>query len=147
MPKQIITDSFETLGGVVKAAGGQVKQMVKGMGDDVVESVGIKPPADSGTSESGGQQQNKPQDDQIKKMDARQKTAARKRYTEIQEEIKQLQVKRQQDMVKYRQPGFTDEQKQKNQVKQLEEKKEDKLPPLPAQRASQKTEKMRGVSG
>ncbi len=69
------------------------------------------------------------------------------RYRQIQEEIKQMQGKRQQEMIKYSQPGFTDEQKQQNQIKQLEEKKEDKLSPLPVQRASQKTEKLRGVSG
>lgn len=136
MPNKILSDSFETMG-----------QAVKQIGDDVAENIGLKPAESAGTDEQSGQQQGKPQDDQIKKMDAKQKSLARKRYKEIREEIKQLQGKRTQEMVKYREPGFTDEQKQKNQIKQLEEKPKDKLPPLPAQRASQKTEKMRGVSG
>lgn len=126
MVNKIVADSFETFGGAVKSAAGQVKQE-----------------SDTGTSEQAGQQQRQ----------SAQKAVAR--YRQIQEEIKQLQTKRGQEMVKYNQPGFTDEEKQKNQIKQLEEKPsfakatdgKNELPPLPVRRASQKTEKLRGVSG
>lgn len=144
---KIVSDSFETLGGSAKAVSGQVKQVVKGIGDDIAESIGIKP-VTAGTNEQGGQQQQQQKsDDQIKKMEAESKAKARKKYQQINSEIKQLQEKRQQEAVKYRQPGLTDKEKQENQIKQLEEKKEDKLPPLPVQRASKKTEALRGVSG
>jgi len=135
MVNKIVADSFETLG-----------KTVKQVGDDIAENIGLKPQSDTGTSEQTGQQQSA-QNNQLKKMDAAGKKKAVARYRQIQEEIKQIQGKRQQGMVKYSQPGFTDEQKQQNQIKQLEEEKEDKLPPLPVQRASQKTEKLRGVSG
>lgn len=136
MVNKIVADSFETLG-----------KTVKQMGDDVAENIGLKPANTAGTNEQGGQQQQVKQDDQLKKVEAQKKAAARKRYRELREEIKQLQEKRKQEMLKYNRPGFTDEQKQQNQVRQLEEKKEDKLPPLPAQRAQRKTEMLRGVSG
>lgn len=125
MVNKVVADSFETL----------------------AENVGLKPINDQGTAEQGGQQQQQAKAAQIKKIDEAGKKKAVARYQEIQAEIKQMQVKRKQEMVKYSQPGFTDEQKQQKQIKQLEEKKEDKLPPLPVQRASQKTEKLRGVSG
>ncbi len=135
MANKIVADSFETLGKVVKQAG-----------DDIAENIGLKPQPDTGSSKQTDQQQNA-QNDQLKKTAAAGKKKAVARYRQIQEEIKKMQGKRQQEMIKYSQPGFTDEQKQQNQIKQLEEKKEDKLPPLPVQRASQKTEKLRGVSG
>jgi len=136
MANKLVTDSFETLGGVVKQAG-----------DDIAENVGLKPADSAGTSEQSGQPQQQAQSNQIKKMVEAGKKKAVARYRQIQEEIRQMQGKRGQEMVKYSQPGFTGEQKQQNQIKQLEEKKEDKLPPLPVRRASQKTEKLRGVSG
>ncbi len=144
MANKLVADSFETLGGVVKQAG-----------DDIAENIGLKPQSDTGTSEQSGQPQQQAQADQIKKMDEAGKKKAVARYRQIQEEIKQMQGKRRQEMVKYSQPGFTDEEKQKNQIKQLEEKPsfakatdgKNELPPLPVRRASQKTEKLRGVSG
>lgn len=137
MANKVITDSFETL----------------------AENVGLKPQADQGTAEQGGQQQQQAQAAQIKKMDEVGKKKAVVRYRQLQEEIKQLQVKRSQDVVKYRKPGFTDEEKQQKEIKQLEEKPsfvppaggttagEKELPPLPARRAQRKTEMLRGVSG
>ena len=137
MVNKIISDSFETLG-----------QVVKQTGDDIAENIGLKPSTDLGTSEQSSQQaQQKAQDDQTKKKEAQQKAQTRKRYQELQGEIRQIQVQRSQEMVKYSKPGFTEEEKQQKQIQQLEEKKEDKLPPLPVQRASKKTESMRGVSG
>jgi len=135
MVNKVVADSFETLG-----------KTVKQVGDDIAENIGLKPADSAGTSEQAGQQQQA-QTNQIKKMVEAGKKKAVARYRQIQEEIKQMQGKRSQEMVKYSQPGFTGEQKQQNQIKQLEEKKEDKLPPLPVRRASQKTEKLRGVSG
>ena len=154
MANKIIADSFETLSGGVKAVAGQANQIVKQIGKDAAESIGLKPPAE-GTSEQGGQQKSQPQDDQVKKMEAQKNSVVRKRYKELQEEIKQLQVKRKQETVNYSQPGFTDEEKQQRQIKQLEEKPsfakatdgKNELPPLLVQRAQRKTEKLRGVSG
>lgn len=154
MPKQIISDSFETLTGAAQT-----------VVNDVVENIGIKPPQAGSSEQGGGVQQQQKTDDQIKKMGASAKNVARKRYNELQDEIKQLQIKRRQDMIKYHQPGFTDEEKQKNQVKQLEEKPsfapadakavagkkaaagKESLPPFPVQQAAHKTEKFRGSSG
>ena len=137
MVNKIVTDSFETLGGTVKQ-----------VGDDIAENLGLKPADSAGTSEQTSQQQQQmAQDDKVKKMDDAGKKKATARYRELQEEIKQLEAKRSREMVKYNEPGFTDDQKQQNQIKQLEEKKEKKLPPLPVQRASKKTESLRGVSG
>ncbi len=144
MVNKIVADSFETLG-----------RAVKQVGDDIAENIGLKPQSDTGTSEQAGQQQQQAQANQIKKMDEAGKKKAVARYRQIKEEIKQMQGKRSQEMVKYSQPGFTDEEKQKNQIKQLEEKPsfakatdgKNELPPLPVRRASQKTEKLRGVSG
>jgi len=128
MVNKIVADSFETLGGAVKQ-----------VGDDIAENLRLKPVDSAGTSEQTGQQQQQAQASRIKKSVAR--------YRQLQEEIKQLQTKRSQEMVKYGEPGFTDEQKQQSRIKQLEVGKEDKLPPLPVQRASKKTESLRGVSG
>lgn len=136
MVNKIVADSFETLG-----------KAVKQVGDDIAENVGLKPINDQGTAEQGSQQQQQAKAAQIKKMDEAGKKKAVARYQQLQAEIKRMQEKRSQEMVKYSQSGFTDEQKQQKQIKQLEEKKEDKLSPLPVQRASQKTEKLRGVSG
>ncbi len=143
MVNKIVADSFETLG-----------RAVKQVGDDIAENIGLKPQSDTGTSEQSSQQQQA-QTNKIKKMDEAGKKKAVARYHQIQEEIRQMQGKRSQEMVKYSQPGFTDEEKQKNQIKQLEEKPsfakatdgKNELPPLPVRRASQKTEKLRGVSG
>ncbi len=148
MVNKLVSDSFETLGDAAKSATVQVKQIVKQIGDDAAESLGLKPQTDQGTSEQNSQQaQQKAQDDQLKKQQAQQNAQVRKRYQQLQGEIKQIQAQRNQEMVKYSQPGFTDEEKQQKQIQQLQEKKEDKLPPLPVQRASKKTESMRGASG
>jgi len=153
MSNKIIADSFETLSGGAKAVAGQATQIVKQIGEDAAESIGLKSADSAGTSEQGGQQKSQIQDDQTKKKEAQKNSLVRKRYKELQEEIKNLQIKRKQETVKYNQPGFTDEEKQQRQIKQLEEKSsptgatDDKLPPLPVQRAQRKTEKLRGVSG
>jgi len=134
MANKIISDSFEILGGAVKQ-----------IGDDIAENVGLKTPPDTGTSEQGGQPQQ--QTPQKTKEDKAEKKKTATRYRQLQEEIRQIQLKRSQEMVKYSQPGLTDEEKQEKQIQQLEEKSEDKLPPLPVQRVSRKTESMRGTSG
>lgn len=143
MVNKIVADSFETLG-----------KTVKQVGDDIAENIGLKPAESAGTSEQTGQQQQA-QANQIKKMDEAGKKKSVAHYRQIQEEIRQMQGRRSQEMVKYSQPGFTDGQKQPGQIKQLEEKPsfakatdgKNELPPLPVRRASQKTEKLRGVSG
>ena len=148
MANKIVSDSFETLGGVIKSTGQQVKQTVKKTGDDVAESVGLKPADSAGTNEQGGQpQQQYKSDDQMKKMGDESKTEARKKYGEIITGIQKAQQKRTQDIQEYRKPGLTDKDKQEKQIKQLEEKKQDQLPPIPVQRERTKTERSRGVSG
>lgn len=147
MPNKVISDSFETLTSVAQSLAGGAKQVVKQMGNDVVESIGAKPPQAGSSEQGSGAQQQQKSDDQIKKMDVKAKSVAKKRYNELQNEIKQLQVKRSQEMIKYHKPGLTDEEKQKNEIKQLEEKKpENKLPEVIKQSAH-KTEKFRGASG
>lgn len=147
MPNQIISDSFETLGGMVQGAGKQVKQIAKKMGEDVAEQLAIK------------QQQQQAQDEktqapvQTEEQNRKIKEAGEKRaiakYEQLQEEIKQMGQKRTREIQKYRMPGFTDEEKQQKQIQQIQENKEPekKLPPLPVQRAQKRTEMNRGASG
>ncbi len=147
MPNKVVSDSFENLTSAAQNVVGGAKTVVKQMGNDVVENVGVKPPQTGSSEQGGGTQPQQKTDDQIKKMDASAKNVARKRYVELQNEIKQLQQKRVQEMTKYHKPGNTDEEKQKNEIKQLEEKKpENKLPEVVKQSAH-KTEKFRGSSG
>lgn len=147
MPNKVVTDSFENLTSAAQNVVSGAKTVVKQMGNDVVESIGVKSPQAGSSEQGGGTQPQQKTDDQIKKMDASAKNVARKRYVELQNEIKQLQQKRVQEMTKYHKPGNTDEEKQKNEIKQLEEKKpENKLPEVVKQSAH-KTEKFRGSSG
>lgn len=144
MPKQVVTDVFEALGGAAKATGQQAASDVKKMGEDFLESLGIKPAAGSKPPDSN----SAPKDnEQMKKISEADQTRSIARYQQIQDEIRVLQKKRVQEIPKEiaGKPGF-DEGKA---VKQLEMKAADKKkpPPLPAQRESQKAERFRGVSG
>lgn len=134
MPKQVVSDVFETLGG---AAVGTAKK--------TAEELGLKPAPDEGKEVQPSLPAQTPEQWQKIKEAAKSRAAAR--YRQIQEEIRLLQQKRKQELPKQviGKPGFSEEKA----VRQLEEKKEEekKLPPLPAQRASRKTEMFRGVSG
>lgn len=148
MANQIITDSFETLGGAMQSGGKQVKQIVKKMGDDIAEGVGIQPSRDDSIPPEA---KNPPahNDAQYDKIEQAAKKRQIAKYKQLQDEILQLSKKRDQEMEKYHMPGFTDEQKKEKQVQQLQEGQspEKKLPPLPVQRAQKKTEMNRGASG
>lgn len=147
MPKQTITDTFETLGKVAQSVGQQAVSDVKKMGEEVVVELGIKPSAQGGTDDN--QKQDQAKEEEIKKMAAVSKQKSSARYKQIREEIRQMEQKRERQTP---QPvsgklGF-DEGKAVKQLetgKPAEDKK--KLPPLPAQRASKKAEVFRGASG
>lgn len=154
MPKQIIADTFETLGGVVQSAGQQVISDVKKMGGDVAEQLGLKqPPKQVQDDKSQAPAQTQEQDEKIRQ-------AAKKRafahYEQINAEIKAIGEERARKLPKEvtGKPGFSEEKA----VKQLEERKpssaeatagKEKLPPLPqsVSRAQKKAEMFRGASG
>lgn len=145
MPKQIISDSFETLGGVAKSAGQQAVSDVKEAGEDVAVELGIKPaqpPTQNGQTSAATETE-----EQTKKINEAAKKRSQLRYQEIQAEIKQLEDKRSKDLLArvVEKPSLDEGKK----VKQLEEgaSQENKLPPIPVQRASKKTEAFRGASG
>lgn len=152
MVKQVITDVFETLGGVAAGTGQQVVKSVKGGTEDIAKAVGVMP--DDTPSFAGESQPNAQTDEQNKKIQSASNARSAAKYRQIQEEIKQIQLKRKQELPKQvtGKPGFSEEKA----IKQLEEKptfatatagEKDKLPPLPAQRASKKAEAFRGASG
>ena len=136
MSKQIVSDVFETLGGVIKSTGQQaavelgLKAQAQGVADDA-------------------QKQDRAKEEEINKMKAvkRQKTAAS--YKKITEEIRQIQLKKKQEVPKEvsGKPGF-DEGKA---IRQIETGKPEqdlkKLPPINVQRERTKAERFRGVSG
>lgn len=156
MVKQIIADTFETLGGVVQSAGQQVVTDVKKMGGDVAEQLGLKqPPKQIQDDKSQAPAQTQEQDEKIRQA-AQKRTIAH--YEQINAEIKAIGKaigeKRKRELPKEvtGKPGFSEEKA----IKQLEEKKpssaeatagKEKLPPLPARQASRKTEMFRGASG
>lgn len=150
MPKQVATDVFESLGGAAKATGQQVASDVKKMGEDFLESLGLKP---AQGQEAPGPDANQQKEEGIKQAQEADKNRSIARYREIKEEIRALQKKRSQEIPKEisGKPGFDEEKA----VKQLEtapfakasEGQGKKLPPLPAQRESKKAEMFRGVSG
>lgn len=147
MPKQIVADVFETLGGVAKSTGQQAGMQAKRSAEDVAKSLGLK-----SDEELIKEQQGPPaahNQEQFKKIDEASQKRTLARYQQIQAEIKQLEDKRKNqtpEQVKGK-PGFDEERT----IKQLEtgevSKKEEKLPPIPAQRASRKAEMFRGASG
>ncbi|MGB9637247.1 MAG: hypothetical protein ACPLY7_00405 [Microgenomates group bacterium] len=144
MPKQILADTFETLGGVAKSAGQQLVADVKKTGEDIAVELGVKPakqqtPSDQTSAPAQTEEQSK------KIAEAAQKKAIA-RYRQIQAEIKALEEKRKKELPKEvaGKPEFSEEKT----VKQLEVNKEEKkLPPLSVQKAVKKTEMFRGTSG
>jgi len=145
MPKQVIADTFETLGSVVQGTGKQVADSVKKAGGDIAAELGLKQPPAPQQESTQPVPAHTPE--QYQKIEEAAKKRAAARYREIQEEIKALQKKREKEVPKQvsGKPGFSEEKA----VRQLEEKKEEekKLLPLPVQRASKKTEMFRGTSG
>jgi len=156
MPKQIISDTFETLGGMAKSAGQQAASDVKKVGEDIAVELGIKPAQQQSPSDQTSvpaQNEEQPQ-----KIDEAAKRRAQIRYQEIQAEIKGLQDKRSKDLLGRvaEKPSLDEGQK----IKQLEAgaasapptggataSQGNKLPPIPVQRATKKAETFRGASG
>jgi hypothetical protein len=148
MPKQVVTDVFETLGGVAQSTGQQAATQVKKMGGDVLESLGAKPPVQTPTP-AGSSPPTTPSSEQLQKMTAEAKAKAAAGLQKIQADIKAIQEKKKKEIPKQvsGKPGF-DEGKM---VKQLETGKpaeeKGKLPPINVQRERTKAERFRGVSG
>jgi hypothetical protein len=146
MPKQVVTDVFETLGGVAQSTGQQATTQVKKMGGDVLESLGAKPGAPA-VAQAGQSPSTAPSPEQLQKMDAEAKAKAAAGLRKVQSEIKAIGEERKKEIPKQvsGKPGFSEEK----MVKQLEEKKaeEKKLPPISVERKKTGIERIRGVSG
>lgn len=153
MPKQVVADVFETLGGVVSGTAKQAASDATKAVEEAAKAVSIKPENSANPNDSSAPAHNEQQYANIERA-SRSRAAAK--YRQIQEEIRKLQVKREKELPKQitGKPGF-DEGKA---VKQLEvgggtsaevsaSPGKDKLPPLPVQRATKKTEMFRGASG
>lgn len=150
--KRVVTDVFETLGGVATGTVKQAVSDVKKGGEEIAKAVGLKPDGATAAVNETPPAQTEEQYQKIKNAAENCTTA---RYKQIQEEIRQLQVKRERELPKQTtgKPGF-DEGKA---VKQLEmggvastevsASQSKKPPPLAVQRATKKTEMFRGASG
>lgn len=144
MPKQVVSDIFETMGGAAKATGQQAASDVKKMGEDFLESLGVKPSLGQKPPDPNIVQKD---DEQMKNLNEADRSRSTARYQQIQEEIKALQKKRTQEIPKEiaGKPGFSEEK----MIKQIETKQADKKKPepLPVKQASKKAEMFRGASG
>ena len=149
--KQVVTDVFETLGGMATGTVKQAASDVKKGGEEIAKAVGIKP---DGATAAVNETPPAQTEEQYQKIENAAQGRTIAKYKQIQEEIRQLQVKREKELPKQvtGKPGF-DEGKA---VKQLEvggaasteiPSQSKKLPPLPVQRATKKTEIFRGASG
>lgn len=161
--KQVIADTFETLGNVVQGTGKQVAADTKKAGEDVATELGLKQAPK--TQQDDAQKTPAQTPEQYKKIEDSVKKRTAARYRQIQDEIRAIQAKKQQELPKYvtGSPGYDKDKA----VKQLEVEEKpsfakastdakaiadksagkEKLPPLPVQRASKKAEMFRGVSG
>lgn len=134
MPKQIVSDIFETLGGSAKSAGQQV-----------ATELGLKSAPKTANDQPNQPVQNEEQEKKIK--DAyKQRTAAN--YKKILDDINQIQKKREQAIPKQvsGKPGF-DEGKVVKQLETGKPPEKKKLPPINVQRERTKAERFRGASG
>lgn len=142
--KQVVTDVFETLGGVVSGTAKQVASDATKAVEEAAKAVGIKPENSANPNDSSAPAHNEQQYANIERAS---RSRAVAKYRQIQEEIKQIQIEKKRELPKEiaGKPGFSEEKA----IKQLEVKKEEekKLPPLPIQRASKKAEMFRGASG
>ena len=147
MPKQVVTDVFESLGGVAQSTGQQAATQVKKMGGDILESLGVKTSTPAPAQGDGSQPTTTPSPEQLQKMDAQAKVKAAARYQKIQADIKAIQEKRKKEILKQvpGKPGFSEEKV----VRQLEEKKAEEKKPLPVsvKREQGKIERAKMVSG
>lgn len=140
----VASDVLETLGGVVQSAGQQAISGVNKAGEDVIESLGVTPPAAPADQAAGG---SSIQAQELEKMNQEAKQKAAAGYRKIQSEIHQYQQQREREIPKQvsGQPGFSEEKA----IKQLEEKKaeEKKPPPIALKREQTKTERAKMVTG
>lgn len=155
-----VSDAFETLGGMVKGTAKQAASDAKKMGEDVAVELGLKTAANPLQDDKVATPAHS--EEQYKKIDDASKQRAASKYKQIQEEIRQLQIKRKQEEQAYS-SGPVGQKAETTMIKQLEvaqqpkaklektqaemEKEEQKQLPLPAQRASKRTEMFRGASG
>ncbi|HUW24147.1 MAG TPA: hypothetical protein VMW04_00805 [Patescibacteria group bacterium] len=146
MPKQVVSDVFETLGGVAQSTGQQAATQVKKMGGDILESLGVKTSTPAPAQGDGSQPTTTPSPEQLQKMNAEAKVKAAAGLQKVQADIKAIQEKRKKEIPKQvsGKPGF-DEGKM---VKQLEtgKKEKEELPPI-VRKEKTKIERLRGVSG
>lgn len=141
MPKQIISDTFETLGQAAKQVVGQIAQEPVKMAETAAGQT-IKP-SESSIEQPQSQQGATPA------QQAQKKAATVQKLTYLEQELQALQQKKAQEPPKQitGQLGFSEEKL----IKQIEMEKEKKEEPLVVRLARQKTgtgeRKRMGVSG
>jgi hypothetical protein len=148
MPPRVVSDVFETLGGIVSGTKKQAASDLKKGAEDLAEGLGLKAPAPP-TEMSPAHNE-----EQFKKIEKAAEMRKISKYQKIQQEIAQLQKKREQELPAYLtgQPGFD----QEKAIRQLEEgpikpkegeKKKEAVLPISVKRAQNKAERHRGASG
>jgi hypothetical protein len=156
----VVSDVFETLGSMAKGTAKQAASDAKKMGEDVAVELGLKTAANPSQDDKAAAPAHT--EEQYQKIDKASKQRAAAKYQQIQEEIRQLQMKRNQEEQAYS-AGPAGQKAETTMVKQLEvaqqpkaklektqaemEKEREKQLPLPAKQASRKTEMFRGASG
>jgi thiol:disulfide interchange protein len=124
MVKQIVSDTFETIGDTFQQTGRQVVMIPFQIGEETARQLGIRPRKEENQEKPEGVMQQPNQE--VAKRNA----FASRRIGELEAEIKAIVQKKTQEIPKNvsGKPGFSEE----NMVKQFEtEKKEkDKLPPV-----------------
>lgn len=134
MPKQIITDTFETLGQAARQSGKQVVGIPFKIAETAASQIGVKPqepsPDQPLTSVSGQAQQ------------AQKKAFETQKLTYLSQELQKIKQRQAQE------PGFSPPNEE-NVIKQLEEeKKKEPLPIVQAKRGGGTGERrIKGVSG
>lgn len=125
MVKQIVTDTFETIGDTFQKSGKQVAMIPFQIGEEVARQLGIRPKNEQNQDKPVANMKP-PTNPEVAKRNA----FANRRISELEAEIKAIVQKRNQEIPKAvsGKPGFSEEK----MIKQFEtEKKEkDKLPPV-----------------
>lgn len=140
MPKQIVVDTFETLGQMGKQTGKQIVQIPFKIAEAVPGQVGVKTAQETGIEQpQGGQTQNPVQQ-------ALNKKATERKLTYLQDELRTLRQRKAQGEQQAEQAQV--QQKQDIKQLELEKKKEEPLAVVQArQKGGTREKKLMGVSG
>lgn len=141
MVKQIVADTFETIGDTFQKSGKQVAMIPFQIGEEVARQLGIRPKKEENPEKPDNL--SSPPNPEV----AKRRAFAQKRIGELEAEIKTIIQKKAQEIPKSvsGKPGFSEEK----MIKQFEtEKKEkDKLPPVVAVAKSKASAEKRQFGG